>query len=326
MFHYNDDNIQIFEKKYSIEEIVQLYRDERLIFVRDSKAYVHSNIYYNNKTTQLIEAIDIGVPFPPLYVSEQQNGDMVVFEKDDKLYSLIRYILGYDMININNEYYEKMTDFISMKENYRVLASKILRTIVSIEVIDYSTPKYLHIFAGNFIYNWTSRQEHFIREELYKDYNIDELGQISRYLYENTHKGIKLTEYEILQAASIWGIFNHLIQVDTKVKAQEQILIEKTILTMYKNNMYKNDYVNRAKVVVESGIIDYIMNYFSIKRIISRSRNRERAIIAGLCMCDNSNYDRLIDCLKNNKFLMDIRCSEVTFENVDRWLSYMYRR
>ena len=65
MFHYNDDNIQIFEKKYSIEEIVQLYRDERLIFVRDSKAYVHSNIYYNNKTTQLIEAIDIGVPFPP---------------------------------------------------------------------------------------------------------------------------------------------------------------------------------------------------------------------------------------------------------------------
>ena len=56
MFHYNDDNIQIFEKKYSIEEIVQLYRDERLIFVRDSKAYVHSNIYYNNKTTQLIEA------------------------------------------------------------------------------------------------------------------------------------------------------------------------------------------------------------------------------------------------------------------------------
>jgi 2-phosphoglycerate kinase len=117
-----------------------------------------------------------------------------------------------------------------------------------------------------------------------------------------------------------------LIQVDTKVKAQEQILIEETILTMYKNNMYKNDYVNRAKVVVESGIIDYIMNYFSIKRIISRSRNRERAIIAGLCMCDNSNYDRLIDCLKNNKFLMDIRCSEVTFENVDRWLSYMYRR
>ena len=54
MFHYNDDNIQIFEKKYSIEEIVQLYRDERLIFVRDSKAYVHSNIYYNNKTTKLI--------------------------------------------------------------------------------------------------------------------------------------------------------------------------------------------------------------------------------------------------------------------------------
>ena len=110
-----------------------------------------------------------------------------------------------------------------------------------------------------------------------------------------------------MQAASIWGIYNHLIQVDTKVKAQEQILIEETILTMYKNNMYKNDYVNRAKVVVESGI-------------------RERAIIAGLCMCDNSNYDRLIDCLKNNKFLMDIRCSEVTFENVDRWLSYMYRR
>ena len=144
MIHYDEDNIQFFEKKYSIEEIVQLYKENRLLFVRP-RDYGYSQIYYDNNTTQLIKAIDMGMPFPPVYASEQQNGDMVVLEIDDKLYSLIRYVLEYDTINIDGEYYKGMRDFQSMQYNYRVLSSKILRTIVSFEIIDYSTPKYLQI-------------------------------------------------------------------------------------------------------------------------------------------------------------------------------------
>ena len=85
MIHYDEDNIQFFEKKYSIEEIVQLYKANRLLFVRP-RTYGYSQIYYDNNTTQLIKAIDMGMPFPPVYASEQQNGDMVTLEIDDKLY------------------------------------------------------------------------------------------------------------------------------------------------------------------------------------------------------------------------------------------------
>ena len=258
MIHYDEDNIQFFEKKYSIEEIVQLYKANRLLFVRP-RTYGYSQIYYDNNTTQLIKAIDMGMPFPPVYASEQQNGDMVTLEIDDKLYSLIRYVLGYDTINIDGEYYKGMRDFQSMQYNYRVLSSKILRTIVSFEIVDYSTPKYLHMFAGNFLYNWTAAQEHAIRKEIYKEYNLEELRQIGQYLYENTiGKGIRLTEYEILQSAAIWGIYNHAIKVDTTSKAQEQILMERTIFTMYKNYEYNNKYVNRARMVLQSGIIEHV--------------------------------------------------------------------
>lgn len=326
MIHYDEDNIQFFEKKYSIEEIVQLYKENRLLFVRP-RDYGYSQIYYDNNTTQLIKAIDMGMPSPPVYASEQQNGDMVVLEIDDKLYSLIRYVLGYDTINIDGEYYKGMRDFQSMQYNYRVLSSKILRTIVSFEIIDYSTPKYLHMFAGNFLYNWTVAQEHAVRKEIYKEYNLEELCQIRRYLYENRiGRGIRLTEYEILQSAAIWGIYNHEIKVDTTSKAQEQILMERTIFAMYKNYEYNNKYVNRAKMVLQSGIIEHILNNYRIKIINASSvKSKARAIIMGLSMCDNANYTKLLACMDNVEFIRDIRYSEITFQNVDKWLRYMYR-
>lgn len=67
MIHYDEDNIQFIEKKYSIEEIVQLYKENRLLFVRP-RDYGYSQIYYDNNTTQLIKAIDMGMPFPPVLV------------------------------------------------------------------------------------------------------------------------------------------------------------------------------------------------------------------------------------------------------------------
>ena len=41
MIHYDEDNIQFFEKKYSIEEIVQLYKANRLLFVRQELMVIH---------------------------------------------------------------------------------------------------------------------------------------------------------------------------------------------------------------------------------------------------------------------------------------------
>lgn len=327
MSRYMEDNIRFFQKKYSMEEVVKLYEDNRLIFV-DSSSEVYTSIYYSNRTTQLIEAIDMGMPLPEIYVSEQQNGDMVVLDKEEKLYSLISYIIGHSTINIHNGYYENMYDFEKMQQNYPVLASKILRTKVSIEVIDYNTPKYLHMFAGDYVYNWTDGQEYTIRKELYKNYNIDELKKIDGFLYDNRIKrSINLTEYEILQIAAIWGIYNHEIKVDVSRKAQEQMLIEETIFKMYEDRQYVSRYAERLFEIVHNNIFSALLseNHYILAISASGTKSKRRAIVTGLCMCDDHDCSRLRKCMENNEFIRDLRYSEITYENVDRWLSYMYK-
>lgn len=328
MLQYIDDNIQFYQKKYSIEEVVRFYTKNRIKFVSSTRLPSYTSIYYSNRTTQLIEAIDMGMPLPEIYVSEQQNGDLVVLDKDEKLYSLISYILGRSTININNEHYGNMFNFDKMQQNYPVLAGKILRTMVSMQVIDYNTPKYLHMFAGDYIYNWTASQEHTIRKELYKDYNIDELKKISGYLYDNRIKrSINLTEYEILQIASIWGIYNHEIKVDVTRKAQEQMLMEKTIFKIYEDYQYVCHYAEELFKIVHSDIFSDLLREYRILALnSSRTKSKRRAIVTGLCMCDEYDRLRFRRCMDNEEFIRDIRYSEITYENVDKWLRYMFRR
>lgn len=178
------------------------------------------------------------------------------------------------------------------------------------------------------IYNWTSSQEHTIRKELYKDYNIDELKNIDGYLYDNRiERSINLTEYEILQIAAIWGIYNHEIKVDVTRKAQEQMLMEKTIIKIYEDRQYVSQYAEELFKIVHSDMFsDLLREYRIVALNSSRTKSKRRAIVTGLCMCDDYSCLRFRRCMDNEEFIRDIRYSEITYENVDKWLRYMFRR
>ena len=38
------------------------------------------------------------------------------------------------------------------------LASMIMRTVVPVQIIEYRSPKYMHMLTGKFIENWTEKQ------------------------------------------------------------------------------------------------------------------------------------------------------------------------
>lgn len=38
------------------------------------------------------DAIELGIPMPPIYVSEHQNGDFLVLESKDTIYSLLQFL------------------------------------------------------------------------------------------------------------------------------------------------------------------------------------------------------------------------------------------
>ena len=88
MFYSERDAIDIYERKYSIQEIWWMDEDDRLLFapVRRNRNRIR-NIVRN-----AVEAIELGIPMPPIYVSEQQNGDFLVLESKDTIYSLLQFL------------------------------------------------------------------------------------------------------------------------------------------------------------------------------------------------------------------------------------------
>lgn len=66
-------------------------------------------------------------------------------------------------------------------ENPR-LASMIMRTVVPVQIIEYRSPKYMHMLTGKFIENWTENREYAIRKIIYKDSRIELIERIREVL------------------------------------------------------------------------------------------------------------------------------------------------
>ena len=46
------------------------------------------------RVVQLLDAVWMGIPLPAVYVSELQNGDFLVLEKNDNLWKLLWFLDG----------------------------------------------------------------------------------------------------------------------------------------------------------------------------------------------------------------------------------------
>lgn len=75
-------------------------------------------------------------------------------------------------------------------ENPR-LASMIMRTVVPVQIIEYRSPKYMHMLTGKFIENWTENREYAIRKIIYKDSRIELVESIrNRFLNFKERNGL----------------------------------------------------------------------------------------------------------------------------------------
>lgn len=187
MFYSERDAIDIYERKYSIQEIWWMDEEDRLLFapVRRNRNRIR-NIVRN-----AVEAIELGIPMPPIYVSEQQNGDFLVLESKDTIYSLLQFLknnIGIE--NDQNDADRRMSFYEIDHENPR-LASMIMRTVVPVQIIEYRSPKYMHMLTGKFIENWTENREYAIRKIIYKDSRIEVVESIrNRFLNFKERNGL----------------------------------------------------------------------------------------------------------------------------------------
>ena len=70
MFYSERDAIDIYERKYSIQEIWWMDEDDRLLFapVRRNRNRIR-NIVRN-----AVEAIELGIPMPPIFIFHRRDG------------------------------------------------------------------------------------------------------------------------------------------------------------------------------------------------------------------------------------------------------------
>ncbi|MFR8249839.1 MAG: hypothetical protein ACLVAT_12660 [Lachnospiraceae bacterium] len=94
-----------------------------------------------------------GIPFPSVYASELQTGELLILDKSEKFRILLEQ-LNYE--NLDRDIMD------------RYMLKDVLYSQIIIYVIDYMNPKYMHMEVGEFIEEWQPSQEQSVRNILYK--------------------------------------------------------------------------------------------------------------------------------------------------------------
>lgn len=178
------NKIHIYELKYDLYDLVDRYQSKRIIFLNQNILQQHKV----NTTREVVEALLYGIPYPQVYVSELQNGQLLVLETDNKLRCLIEFIVGKfdverseflrDNRNIWNYF-----DYRSLSQSFNITnreKQEILRTKIPLCIIEYETPRYMHLRIGAYIEKWSIEREEAVRRILYADKGMHILREAFR--------------------------------------------------------------------------------------------------------------------------------------------------
>lgn len=310
MGYYDQDMLEIYEKKYSIDEIMWMYQERRIHFANVRR--VRSGSIMEKKVTEIIEAINMRIPFPTVYVSEQQNGDWVVLDVSDRLYYLVHYLAG-DYLVGSGIARRQSIDFEAWYDDNPRLSGQIMDTTISFQIIEYRSPKYMHMFVGNFVENWSLSREYAVRTLIYQGPWTDIVSQIQQHV-----GGGRVRIYEIVYMLVIWGIFMGWIDAVGNIDAEEQCLIEVALIRLEQDpDRYIDAFADVLRGLVQD---DWIYRELS-KIWIVRSDEKTRAIVMGIIVCRMSrgqSIDILMD--SGSPFRQSLHNQKITYEHVRRWL------
>lgn len=86
---YNNERVVIDTRKYDIDEMLLRYKQSKIIF------YEKKNVTWKRREKiiqDVTEALLRGIPFPLVYASELQTGELLILDKSDKLRFLLEHL------------------------------------------------------------------------------------------------------------------------------------------------------------------------------------------------------------------------------------------
>ncbi len=170
---YKRERIIIDTRRYTVDEIWERYKRGSLIFYKKNVMRMRGKA-----TREVLDALARGIPFPPVYVSELQTGKLLVLDKSDRLRFLMEFLSLYN-------------------DDERFFESDIFYSVITLHVIDYLNPKYMHMQVGSFIEEWSVTQEQSIWNIIYQNVGLNVLDELSSGMYRSF--GTKmLMQYHLL--------------------------------------------------------------------------------------------------------------------------------
>ena len=276
-------NIEINERKFYLEEIYHMFRDGR---IHCPMGVLRPKEKMKKELVQLLDAVWMGIPLPAVYVSELQNGDFLVLEKNDNLWKLLWFLEGrYTIDYWMEERVIPHCDIQMIRSNEPRLARALYDTLISLQIIDYRTPKYLHMSIGKFVENWNVTREQSIREILYDSYEIWILDHVAKEIKQALghgywHNTSYINKYRTMYMLMYWFVYTKLWRDD--VEMQEQLLLEETIISIEMEEHRIDDFLEATHYFSDD-------IFYMLERILDRvSTNFRKSIwdkYLGLLIC-----------------------------------------
>lgn len=161
---FDTEMIDIREKKYTVYNLYEMYKHGRLVF--PLKPAVLQSL--RTKAQEAMDILLLSIPFPVIYVSERQDGSLVVLESSSRLLGLLELIdrrFVYKSAGANHNLDGR--DFLEIDTYAPSVTAAILEAKIRVEIIEYYTPLFLHMRTGLAVESWTIQQEQDVRNFLY---------------------------------------------------------------------------------------------------------------------------------------------------------------
>lgn len=165
MEKFSDSYIDSYEKKISVRQIYQMYQEKKIVFPMASPTKRVTKI---ERISGIVEIILLGFALPVVYVSERQDGSLLVLEADDRLWCLIGFLEGHYPVR-GLEFYPELDGcgIGQLEQQFPRRTSWLYDYRFSFQIIEYTTPRYMHMQMGSYIERWSFTREQGVRNELY---------------------------------------------------------------------------------------------------------------------------------------------------------------
>lgn len=217
---YKNGRIIIDTRTYMMDDVFGRYKRQMLIFGKEG---LTAKAHKNKKTWEILKALSRGIPFPPVYVSELQTGELLVLDKSDRLRFLMEY-LDYG--------FEGHEEFLKIQElgygSERDFLKDIFYSSIILHVIDYMNPRYMHMQVGAFIEEWPVTQEQSIRNVLYRGEAMEILDKLAAEI--NGSPKMRLTiQYCLIYFIMVYFVMSREFDAFEYRNADRFQLLEETI-------------------------------------------------------------------------------------------------